>query len=94
EHRPALHTALRQPQGEQVWVEGINVIEQVHTSLQKAEKLVERIRNGVWRGYSGQAITDVVNIGVGGSDLGPVMATTALKEWTDTPISVHFVSNM
>ena len=94
EHRPALHTALRQPQGEQVWVEGVNVIEQVHTSLQKAEKLVERIRNGVWRGYSGQAITDVVNIGVGGSDLGPVMATTALKEWTDTPISVHFVSNM
>lgn len=94
EHRPALHTALRQPIGDTVLVEGHNVIEQVHTSLKKAEKLVDRIRNGIWRGYSGKAITDVVNIGVGGSDLGPVMATTALKEWSDTNINVHFVSNM
>lgn len=94
EHRPALHTALRQPIDDTLLVEGNNVIEQVHASLEKAEKLVDRIRNGIWRGYSGNAITDVVNIGVGGSDLGPVMATTALKEWSDTSINVHFVSNM
>ncbi|MFW2176784.1 MULTISPECIES: glucose-6-phosphate isomerase [unclassified Moraxella] len=94
ENRPALHTALRQPKGECVMVEGHNVIEQVHDSLDKAENLVNRIRDGVWRGYSGKAITDVVNIGVGGSDLGPLMATTALSEWADTAINVHFVSNM
>lgn len=94
ENRPALHTALRLPQGVPLLVDGVDVGVQVHESLHKAEQLVNRIRNKVWRGYSGKAIRDVVNIGVGGSNLGPLMATTALDEWIDTDISVHFVSNM
>lgn len=94
EHRAALHTALRLPKDSVLWLNGVNVVEQVYTSLKQLEHLVERIRSGVWRGYSGNAMTDVVNIGVGGSDLGPLMATTALSEWADTDIRVHFVSNM
>ncbi len=94
ENRPALHTALRQPKSEVLFLNEQDVIANVHASLDKAEGLVNRIRTGIWRGYAGKAITDVVNIGVGGSDLGPVMATTALKEWSDTAIQVHFVSNM
>ena len=94
ENRAALHTALRLPKDSVLWLNGVNVVEQVHTSLEQLEHLVDRIRSGVWRGYSGKAMTDVVNIGVGGSDLGPLMATTALAEWADTDIRVHFVSNM
>lgn len=94
ENRPALHTALRLPKGERLFLDDVDVGSQVHASLEKAENLVNRIRTKVWRGYSGKAIRDVVNIGVGGSDLGPLMATTALDEWADTDIDVHFVSNM
>lgn len=94
EDRAALHTALRQPPNQSLMVDDQDVNGQVHESLAKAERLVDRIREGIWRGYSGKAITDVVNIGVGGSDLGPLMATTALAEWADTDIRVHFVSNM
>ncbi len=94
ENRAALHTALRLPKGESLLVDGVDVGGQVHDSLDKCEAIVNRIRTGVWRGYSGKAITDVVNIGVGGSDLGPLMAATALDEWADTDIRVHFVSNM
>ncbi|WP_114800727.1 glucose-6-phosphate isomerase [Moraxella canis] len=94
EQRAALHTALRLPKGEALIVDGVDVGHQVHDSLDKCEILVNRIRSGVWRGYSGKAIRDVVNIGVGGSDLGPLMAATALSEWADTDICVHFVSNM
>ncbi|OOR83865.1 glucose-6-phosphate isomerase [Moraxella canis] len=94
EQRAALHTALRLPKGEALIVDGADVGQQVHDSLDQCEVLVNRIRSGVWRGYSGKAIRDVVNIGVGGSDLGPLMAATALSEWADTDICVHFVSNM
>lgn len=94
EHRAALHTALRLPKDSALWLDDVNVVEQVHASLDKLANIVERIRSGIWRGYSGKAVTDVVNIGVGGSDLGPLMATTALSEWADTDIRVHFVSNM
>lgn len=94
ENRPALHTALRLPKSQTFILDGVNVTKQVHESLAKAENLVNRIRDGIWRGYSGKAITDVVNIGVGGSDLGPLMATTALSDWSDSKIHVHFVSNM
>ncbi|ELA09297.1 glucose-6-phosphate isomerase [Moraxella macacae 0408225] len=94
ENREALHTALRSPKGETLMVNGVDVNTEVHASLSKAEILVNLIRQKIWRGYSGKAITDVVNIGVGGSDLGPLMATTALSEWADTDIKVHFVSNM
>lgn len=94
ENRPALHTALRLPKSQTLMLDDVNITEQVHESLAKAENLVNRIRDGIWRGYSGKAITDVVNIGVGGSDLGPLMATTALSDWSDSKIQVHFVSNM
>ena len=94
EDRAALHTALRLPKAAKLSHQGVDVVTEVHDSLEKAADLVDRIRNGIWRGYSGKAITDVVNIGVGGSDLGPVMANTALDEWADSTIQVHFVSNM
>lgn len=94
EDRAALHTALRLPKTAQLSHQGVDVVAEVHDSLEKAAVMVDRIRNGIWRGYSGKAITDVVNIGVGGSDLGPVMTNTALDEWADSTIKVHFVSNM
>lgn len=94
ENRPALHTALRMPKNTPLVVNGVDVNAQVHDSLDKVATIAKRVCTGIWRGYSGKAITDVVNIGVGGSDLGPLMSTVALDEWTDTDIRVHFVSNM
>lgn len=94
EQRAALHTALRLPADAKLQVGDQDVVTDVHRSLTQVERLSQRIRNGTWRGFSGKAITDVVNIGVGGSDLGPLMATSALDEWADTEIVVHFVSNM
>ncbi len=94
EQRAALHTALRLPKSASLLVEGTDVVKDIHQSLAKVEHLSERIRSGTWRGFSGKAITDVVNIGVGGSDLGPLMASAALDEWSDSDIDVHFVSNM
>lgn len=94
ENRAALHTALRLPKDVAFFVKKKDLNQAVQESLDKVARLSERIRQGVWRGYSGAAITDVVNIGVGGSDLGPLMVTRALAEWADTSINVHFVSNM
>lgn len=94
EERAALHTALRLPATAKLQVGTQDVVKDVHQSLARVARLSERVRSGTWRGFSGKAITDVVNIGVGGSDLGPLMATTALDEWADTDIEVHFVSNM
>ena len=94
EERAALHTALRLPATAKLQVGTQDVVTDVHQSLARVARLSERVRSGTWRGFSGKAITDVVNIGVGGSDLGPLMATTALDEWADTDIEVHFVSNM
>ena len=94
EERAALHTALRLPTTANLQLDTQDVVADVHQSLGQVERLSERVRSGIWRGFSGKAITDVVNIGVGGSDLGPLMATTALDEWADTCVEVHFVSNM
>ena len=94
EARPALHTALRLPKGSILQVGEQNVATDVARSLMHVERLSQRIRQGTWRGFSGKAITDVVNLGVGGSDLGPLMAAQALNEWADTDIDVHFISNM
>lgn len=94
ETRPALHTALRLPRHERLMIDQTDIVAQVHDSLDKCQSIAHRIRSGVWRGYLGQAITDVVNIGVGGSDLGPLMATDALLHNKDTAINVHFVSSM
>ena len=94
EARAALHTALRLPATAKLQAGTQDVVADVHQSLGQVERLSERVRSGTWRGFSGKAITDVVNIGVGGSDLGPLMASTALDEWADTKTEVHFVSNM
>ena len=105
ENRPALHTALRLPKGASLIVDGADVANQVHQSLDKMALMVERLTSGLWRGYSGRAIKDIVNIGVGGSDIGPLMTCTALSEWTGealiqqkglmyNKIETHFVSNM
>ncbi|WP_201504591.1 glucose-6-phosphate isomerase [Psychrobacter aestuarii] len=94
EQRPALHTALRLPKTANLTIADTDVVQDVQESLAQVEHLATRIREGTWRGFSGKAITDVVNIGVGGSDLGPLMVTSALEDWADTDIAVHFVSNM
>lgn len=94
EERAALHTALRLDKAAELTLNGQNINIDIQASLNKAETLVEKIRQKVWRGFSGAAITDVVNIGVGGSDLGPLMATSALDEFADTDIQLHFASSM
>lgn len=80
EKRAVLHTALRTPKdGKAIQVEGTNVLPDVHRVLEQMKNFSEAIRSGQWKGYTGKAITDVVNIGIGGSDLGPLMVTEALK---------------
>ncbi|MBL4743079.1 MAG: glucose-6-phosphate isomerase [Cycloclasticus sp.] len=97
ENRAALHTALRSPSSESLSVDGQNITSDVHESLAKMEGLVQKIQRGQWRGYDGSPIRSVVNIGVGGSNLGPLMACDALEQYapTDTQrLDVHFVSSM
>ncbi len=93
EQRAALHTALRAQKDPDVLVDGQSVYEQVQTQLSRMAVLVERIRSGQWRGFTGLAITDVVNMGVGGSDLGPHLAVSALQS-ADAPVRVHYLSSM
>lgn len=94
EGRAVLHIALRNRSNEPIYVDGEDVMPQVNAVLQKMRQFSEAVRNGQWRGYSGTAITDVVNIGIGGSDLGPVMVTEALKPYGHADLNVHFVSNI
>lgn len=97
EDRPALHTALRLPAEAPLMVEGTDVAADVHATLEKMETLVSRLHAGRWEGATGQVITDVVNLGVGGSDLGPLMVTTALDDLAatvDGKIDVHFASTI
>ncbi|MEX2606347.1 MAG: glucose-6-phosphate isomerase, partial [Kiritimatiellia bacterium] len=94
EGRAVLHTALRAPRDAEVIVDGENVIPPVHEVLDRMADLSKRVRSGDWKGYTGKAIRNVVNIGIGGSDLGPVMVTEALKPFTDRNLSLHFVSNV
>lgn len=94
EQRAALHSALRLPPDATVTVDEVNVVPMVHEELDKAFALAERIRSGDWTGATGQRITDVVNIGIGGSDLGPRMLHGALRDHVDTDVAVHFVSNV
>ena len=93
ENRAVLHTALRQPKGAKVLVDGHDVVPDVHAVLDAMQKFSDAVRSGEARGATGKKITDVVNIGIGGSDLGPVMATLALAPWHDGPRS-HYVSNI
>ena len=94
ENRSVLHTALRAPRETVVEVDGINVIPDVHAVLDQMALFSNKIRSGEWKGYTGKRIKHIVNIGIGGSDLGPVMASEALKPYAQRELKLHFVSNV
>ena len=94
ENRAALHVALRAPKGSSIVVDGKNVVPEVHTVLDKMADFSNRVRSGQWKGHTGKRIRNVINIGIGGSDLGPVMAYEALKYYSDRAMTFRFVSNV
>jgi glucose-6-phosphate isomerase len=94
EKRAVLHTALRAPKNASIVVDGENVVPQVHAVLDKMTAFSNRVRSGEWKGSTGKRIRNVVNIGIGGSDLGPVMAYEALKHYSDRKMTFRFVSNV
>jgi glucose-6-phosphate isomerase len=94
EDRSVLHVALRMPKGESLMVGGVDVVAEVHEVLDRMAAFSERIRSGDWRGHTGQPIRSIVNIGIGGSDLGPVMAYEALRHYTRRDLTFRFVSNV
>jgi len=94
EHRAVLHVALRNRSNRSVMVDGENVMPLVDGVLKQMERFTEAVRSGAWTGFSGRRITDVVNIGIGGSNLGPLMVTGALKHYQSDDLRVHFVSNV
>jgi glucose-6-phosphate isomerase len=94
ESRAVLHIALRNRSNRPIVVDGEDVMPEVNRVLAKMRDFTERLRSGAWKGYTGQTITDVVNIGIGGSDLGPVMATEALRPYWKKDLRAHFVSNV
>jgi glucose-6-phosphate isomerase len=94
ENRAVLHTALRAPRGAQIIVDGHNVVPDVHEILDKMGSFSNRVRTGQWKGYTGLPIRNIVNIGIGGSDLGPVMAYEALKYYSSREMTFRFISNI
>jgi glucose-6-phosphate isomerase len=94
EHRAVLHVALRMPRGTSLIVDGVDVVAQVHEVLDRMAELANRIRSGEWKGYTGKPIRSIVNVGIGGSDLGPVMAYEALRYYTQRDLTFRFVSNV
>ena len=94
EKRAVLHVALRAPKSESIMVDGVNVVPEVHNVLDKMSAFSKRIRSGEWKGHTGKRIVNVINIGIGGSDLGPVMAYEALKHYSDRNMTFRFVSNV
>jgi glucose-6-phosphate isomerase len=94
ENRAVLHVALRAPAGATIRVEGDNVVPKVHAVLEKMAGFAHLVRSGAWTGFTGKKIRNVVNIGIGGSDLGPVMAYEALRAYSDRALTVRFVSNV
>jgi glucose-6-phosphate isomerase len=94
ENRAVLHVALRTPRGAAIVLDGENVVPEVHAVLDKMADFSNRVRSGEWKGYTGKRIRNVINIGIGGSDLGPVMAYEALKHYSDRAIRFRFVSNV
>jgi len=94
EKRAVLHTALRAPADADIRVDGENVVPEVHRMLDKMHVFADQIRNKEWKGFTGKAIKNIVNIGIGGSDLGPVMAYEALKFYSDRSLAFRFVSNV
>jgi len=94
EGRAVLHTALRAPKGATVMLDGKNVVPDVHAVLDSMSAFADRIRSGEWKGFTGKPIKTIVNIGIGGSDLGPVMAYEALRHYTERKLSFRFISNV
>ncbi|CEL31492.1 MULTISPECIES: glucose-6-phosphate isomerase [Pseudomonas] len=94
EQRPALHTALRRPVGDKLSVNGVNVMPEVHKVLNQITDLVGRIHDGLWRGYTEKPITDVVNIGIGGSFLGPELVSEALLSYAQKGVRCHYLANI
>jgi len=94
EHRAALHVALRAPAGERIVVDGRNVVADVHAVLERMEAFADLLRSGNWPGYTGKPIRNIVSIGIGGSDLGPVMAYEALRAYSRHDLRFRFVSNV
>src|SRR6478672_6621581 len=94
ERRAVLHIALRAPKGQSILVDGENVVPGVHTVLDHMIDFSNRLRSSAWQGHNGQRIRNIINIGIGGSDLGPVMAYEALKHYSDRAMTFRFVSNV
>ena len=94
ENRAVLHTALRAPRDKQITVDGQDVTTDVHAVLDHIKTFSDSVRNGEWRGHTGKEITDVINIGIGGSDLGPKMVCLALRQFAHPRLTMHFVSNV
>ena len=94
ENRAVLHVALRAPKGETILVDGKNVVPEVHAVLDRMAEFSNRVRSGEWKGHTGKRIKNVINIGIGGSDLGPVMAYEALKHYSDRSLTFRFISNV
>ena len=94
EDRAVLHVALRAPKGEKILVDGIDVVPEVHDVLDRMSDFSDRVRSGAWTGHTGKRIRNVVNIGIGGSDLGPRMAYEALKDFSERSMTFRFVSNV
>jgi glucose-6-phosphate isomerase len=94
ENRAVLHVALRAPKGETILVDGKNVVPEVHAVLDKMAEFSNRVRSGEWKGHTGKRIKNVINIGIGGSDLGPVMAYEALKHYSERSLTFRFISNV
>ncbi len=94
EKRPVFHIALRAPEDVEMMTEGRNVTPEVHAELDKMETFVKQVHSGEWKGYSGKKITHVINIGIGGSDLGPYLATQSLRPYWLGEVELHFVSNL
>src|SRR5262249_33298481 len=94
EKRAVLHVALRAPKGASIAVDGENVVPQVHAVLDKMTAFANQIRSGAWKGHTGKRIKNVINIGIGGSDLGPVMAYEALRYYSERSMTFRFVSNV
>ena len=94
ENRPVLHVALRMPRGTSLNVDGMDVVAEVHQVLDRMADFAEKIRSGTWRGHTGKPVRNIINIGIGGSDLGPVMAYEALRHYTDRNLTFRFISNV
>jgi glucose-6-phosphate isomerase len=94
ENRPVLHVALRMPKGSSLVVDGVDVVAQVHEVLDRMSDFAHRVRSGEWKGFTGHPIKNVVNVGIGGSDLGPVMAYEALRHYSRRDLTFRFVSNV